>query len=620
MSETSFDSIERSLKEMLENTSKGDIQLPDFQRRWVWDDQHIKSLIASISHSYPIGAVMTLEAGGDGANFKPRPIEGTCQSVEQVTPETLILDGQQRFTALFQSLQGTEAVKTKNSAGRDVRLWYYLDMKGCVGDVIDREQAVLSVPEDKVARNFRGEPLRDLSSPEKEYENDMFPVNKLFDPAPWRRGYNRYWDRMPEKEDLFDDFEATVVDSFKSYHVPLIRLGKRTPKEAVCMVFEKVNTGGVPLTVFELLTASFAMDNFQLYDDWVARRKRLRDWHPILRGVQSDQFLQALTLLTTNARSGAAISCRRRDILRLTVEDYKNWAKKVEDGFKKAARFLRKEKIFAARDLPYQSQLTAMAAIMADLETGADTVGAQNMIARWYWCGVFGEIYGGPTETQLTRDFSEVSKWVRGGQEEPSTIRDAIFQSNRLLTLRTRNSAAYKGIHALLMRDGSSDFRTGDPIEEQTFFDDNIDIHHVFPRVWCERRRIDPGVFNSIINKTALSARTNRMIGGRAPSVYLGTLERNANIDTDTMDGIVSTHGILAKRLRADDFQGFFEARGNALLGRIEMAMGKPASRDEGVFDIGASAEHRSGGEATGTIGGEGLTASNGINDPIGAT
>ncbi len=610
MSETSFDSIERSLKEMLQNISNGDIQLPDFQRRWVWDDQHIRSLIASISQSYPIGAVMTLESGGDGANFKPRPIEGTSQSVEQVQPGTLILDGQQRLTALFQSLQADGPVNTKNAAGNDVRLWYYLDMKACVEDEIDREEAILSVPESKFSKNFRGETILDLSSPEKEYENDMFPVNQLFDTGTWMQEYITHWGLTQGKWDLWTKFNDAVVDDFKSYHVPLIRLGKYTPKEAVCMVFEKVNTGGVPLTVFELLTASFAMDNFQLYEDWVARRNHLRDWHPMLQGVRNDEFLQALTLLATNARPDAAVSCRRRDILRLSVEEYKEWADRVEEGFKKAAKFLHGQKVFNARDLPYQSQLTALAAIMAVLEQSADTVTARQQIARWYWCGVFGEIYGGPTETQLVRDFSEVSKWLRGGQEEPSTIRDAIFQAYRLLTLRTRNSAAYKGLHALLMRDGSRDFRTGDPIEEQTYFDDRIDVHHVFPRAWCVRRQIASTVFNSIINKTALSAGTNRMIGGRAPSVYLRTLQRNANIDIDVMDDTLSSHRIPADKLRSDDFQGYFEARGNALLERIEKAMGKPASREEGVFHVEVPAERRSGGDTPGTDGREDLTAS----------
>lgn len=60
----SFRTAEPALKDVLDDIAKGSTQLPDFQRGWVWDDNHIKSLIASLSMSYPIGAVMFLEAGG----------------------------------------------------------------------------------------------------------------------------------------------------------------------------------------------------------------------------------------------------------------------------------------------------------------------------------------------------------------------------------------------------------------------------------------------------------------------------------------------------------------------------------------------------------------------------
>ena len=104
MNVASFDSSKSPLQEMLNHVSSGAIQLPDFQRGWVWDDEHIRSLIASISQSFPIGAVMTLENGGKDVRFKPRPIEGTEQNSVDDNPGTLVLDGQQRLTSLFQSL------------------------------------------------------------------------------------------------------------------------------------------------------------------------------------------------------------------------------------------------------------------------------------------------------------------------------------------------------------------------------------------------------------------------------------------------------------------------------------------------------------------------------------
>lgn len=603
MISASFDSTKTPLQELLSRADQGSLQLPDFQRGWVWDDDRIRSLLASVSASFPIGAVMLLQAGGEHVRFKPRPLTGTDPRLSEVSPETLILDGQQRLTSLYQALVSASAVETKDTKGRPIRRWYYFDMKKAVNGDDDREDAVVSVPEDRQVRAFGGEVTLDVSTREREYAADLFPANRIFQSAEWRQAYNKYWSYAPEKIQLYDAFEREVIKRFEQYHVPVIELKKETPKEAVCLVFERVNTGGVPLNVFELLTASFSADDYQLRDDWNDREKRLKSKHPVLHSLQNDDFLQAISLLVTQERRREAlaagvtpdnapgISCKRRDILKLEVADWKAWADRVEEGFVQAARFLYGQKIFKARDLPYRTQLVPLAAIFVELGKDGETEGARQKIARWYWCGVLGELYGGAIESRFARDLPEVVAFVRGEAGEPITIQESSFQPNRLLTLRTRNSSAYKGLYALLMRDGCRDFRTGEPIEAQTFFDDKVDIHHIFPEKWCRANGIEPSVYNSVINKTALSARTNRQIGGRAPSQYLRSIERTAGIDTARMDEILRSHCIAPEHLRADRFWEFFAARAEALLQRIEAATGKTIARDPGIFRQGAMAD-----------------------------
>ena len=556
-----FDSTKNGIGDILSKVDNGKMQLPDFQRGWVWDDHHIRDLIASVSLSFPIGAVMTLENGGKDVRFNPRPIEGTDESVKQVQPETLILDGQQRLTSLFQALKAEKKpVETRDSKGERIQRWYYLDMEKCVTDDTDREDAIISIPEDRHLKAFGREVVLDLSSPEREYAESMFPLCQIFNADEWMQGYIEYWELDRDKWNLYRQFNGQVIKRFEQYQVPVIELDKETPKEAVCIVFEKVNTGGVTLTVFELLTASFAADNFQLREDWDKRKVRLKEKHPVLSNIESTSFLQALTLISTKEK-GNAVSCKRRDILRLTVDDYKKWANRVEDGFARAAKFIHRQKIFSFRDLPYRTQLVPLAAILTDLGDVDDKEGLNKRIARWYWCGVLGEMYSGATETRFANDLVEVTEWIRGGTEEPRTIQDANFQAIRLLTLKTRNSAAYKGVYALLMSDGSRDFRSGVTIEEATFFDDNIDIHHIFPKAWCKGHNIDSDKVDSIINKTAISSKTNRSIGGHAPSEYLLTLEKDAGIDATSMDSILASHCIPAQALRSNNFDQFFAHR-----------------------------------------------------------
>jgi hypothetical protein len=586
---TTFDSTKESLLTFLTDIAQGKTQLPDFQRGWVWDDEHIVSLLASISQSFPIGAVMMLETGGDGVRFKPRLVEGVDGSNAAKRPERLILDGQQRLTSLFQALHSGHAVATKDVRGRAISRWYYIDIAKCLSANGDREETIVGLPDDRQRRDFRGEVTADYSTAEKQYAASLFPLARIFDCSDWRAGYNAHWNYAPDKVKLFDAFEKEIIKRFEQYQIPLILLKKETPKEAVCQVFEKVNTGGVSLSVFELLTATFAADDFNLRDDWTARHKRLTK-HSVLGGIESTDFLQAVALLATRARREKAraegvpeslapgISCKRKEILQLDLAAYKAWADRATTGFEKAAKLLYSQKLFAARDLPYRTQVTPLAAIMATLGDQADNDGVRAKLVRWYWSGVFGELYGGAIETRFAKDLPEVLGWVDGGAE-PATVVDANFAAGRLLTLRTRNSAAYKGLYALLLRDGGLDFRTGEAIDVQMYFDDKIDIHHIFPRDWCAKAKVDAARCDSIVNKTPLSARTNRMIGGNAPSVYLGRMQKSASIDESRMCEILQSHVIDPALLRSDDFESFWLKRADALLSRIERAMGKPLDR-----------------------------------------
>jgi hypothetical protein len=408
--------------------------------------------------------------------------------------------------------------------------------------------------------------------------------------------------RMPDRLARWNALMQEVIQRYQQYHVPLILLRKETPKEAVCQVFEKVNTGGVSLNVFELLTATFAADEYHLRDDWAAREKRLRQ-RKVLGLVENTEFLQAITLLTTRDRrlqtlaqgtppdNAPGVSCKRKDVLRLILDEYRRWADPLTGAFQRAAMFLNDLRIYNARDLPYHAQLAPLAAILAAMGDRADDDGVRAKVARWYWCGVFGELYGGAIESRFAKDLPEVLAWIGGGPE-PATITDANFAPARLLTLRTRNSAAYKGLHALLMRDGCLDFRTGYAYDLQTYFDERTDIHHIFPQAWCKAKGIDPKRCDSIVNKTPISAKTNRKIGGNAPSVYLAGLQKSHGIAPARMDEILRSHLIDPAALRADDFDRFFQARSQALLARIEKAMDKDLAREAVEEDLPESVDY----------------------------
>jgi hypothetical protein len=255
---------------------------------------------------------------------------------------------------------------------------------------------------------------------------------------------------------------------------------------------------------------------------------------------------------------------------------YQKYADILEKGFREASSFLNELKIIWNKDIPYPPQIITLAATFAIAGNEAQTIPAKRKLSQWFWSVTLGELYGSSTESRMSRDVPELVEWIRGRGDRPRSIDEALFQRDRLHSLRSRLSAAYKGLHALMMDSGCRDFITGRPTDIMTFFEDQIDIHHIFPQDWCKRQGISEKVFNSIINKTPLSRRSNAVISGKAPSLYLNSIEQNTGIEPDQLDNILRTHLIEPKHLRADDFEAFFAARREALCQLVSGAMGKP--------------------------------------------
>jgi hypothetical protein len=614
MAGSTFQTNPYDLYKLLDDCHRGVLQLPDFQRSWVWDEERIKSLIASISRAFPVGALMTLDTGGE-VNFKPRPVEGAPIEAKHNLPQSLLLDGQQRMTSLYQVTLRGKVVETVTPKNKKVKRWFYIDILQALDTTIDREEAIVGVPEDRVIRtDFGREVVRDLSTPEHEYAALLYPVNQVFDWDEWQDGFDSYWsgDANDAQRKIFREFKKTVLENFKGYRVPVISLDRSTSKEAVCVVFEKVNTGGKPLDAFELVTAMYAADGHELRKDWYGdeqnkgRHQRFVDTlRPtdseggIIANVGNTDFLQAISLFYTLERRREAehagkvgkelpaVTGNRQALLNLPLTAYKQYEKQVEKGFLQAAKFLHMLHIYRIFDLPYQSQIVPLAAIIAHIGEAWEHDTNRAKLVRWYWNGVFGELYGSAVESRIARDFIEVPRWLLGGPE-PSTVSETIFRSDRLKSMRMRLSAAYKGVNALLMREGAQDFRSGQKFDHIVFFGENVDIHHIFPQDWCKKHGIKP----------PLSFRTNRILGGVAPSEYLSKLEKGdkqtPGIDSKRLSAYLRSHLVDPEILHNDDFEGFMADRQMRLLGLIEQATGKVAytgAVPEEGFDVGGDAD-----------------------------
>ncbi|MES1949831.1 hypothetical protein S4A8_03198 [Salinisphaera sp. S4-8] len=593
-----FESTKEQLHKLLASVHEGDIQLPDFQRGWVWPEDAMRSLLASVLNGFPVGALLTLQTGGD-VSFAPRPIEGVKLSERPPAPDELLLDGQQRMTTLYQTLFSPDAVQVKHTKGGR---FFFLDIRKALEQETITEEAIVVLPADKVERtNFNRDIVRDLSTQEGQFEHHFFPLNESFDSTIWYHGWMQHWMERDGGffRELASPFGSGLLHRIQHYEVPFIRLSRKSTRKAVCVVFEKVNTGGKKLDAFELLTAIYAADGFDLRKDWLGdkqqqspgRKTRLLQFSGedgVLAHVESTDFLQACTVLhmlenrREAERAGKTgrelpfVSCRHEDMLDLPFTAYERYNNAVEHGFTRACRLMAGLKMMRSRDVPYSHQLVALAAVYADLGKQADTMPAAEKLELWFWSTALGEYYGSSSETTIARDVPELIRWISEDGPAPRSIDECIFQEERLESLYSRQSAAYKAINALLLRHGCRDFVTGQSAEVMTYYHDPIDIHHIFPSNWCGKHGANN--FNSIVNKTPLFGGSNRAIGGAAPSDYLRFVEQRHGLTSDQLDDLLRTHLVDPAHLRNNDYDAFYRDRKRALAELISSAMHRPVA------------------------------------------
>ena len=576
-----FDNTKESLGDLLEEIHTGKVQLPDLQRSFTWCNEQIVKLIASISQSFPIGAILTIKVNSNSSfTFKPRLLEGV-RLKEGPIPESLILDGQQRLTSMFMCLRSGAAVSIRDRQTHRIQeRWYYIDIPAALNPEIERVDAIISLPRSQIKKTQHRK--IDCTTSEKEYEQLLFPVSAIFNYAQWREGFQKYWSYDPEKLALARQFELEIVKRFEHYQLPIIQLRPELSKVAVCQVFEDMHEMPTPMTFFDLVTACFAAEDFSLREHFSGVSQQLSRFE-VLQGVRNTDWLSAVTLVSTchrrelfvrehpNAIHLSSVGCGRRQILDLAVDDYQQFAPMTLAGFDRAAKFLHGLGFVHPDDIAYPSQLLALASVLAIVGLPNDL--GRTQLERWWWSCAFGEVYNNWQNKRTANDTIEIPQWLAGGNV-PTNLVGVHFNRERLLQVTRRQGAIYKSLNALLRKQGAIDFLSGEIIRDVKAFDGEIESHHVFPEAWCKQQGIPAARYNCLLNRTPLKRDTNRFIGSQPPSVYLARLVEQHGISQKRLDEILRSHSIEPQTLWNDDFEAFLESRSEHLSLSIDRVMG----------------------------------------------
>ena len=212
--------------------------------------------------------------------------------------------------------------------------------------------------------------------------------------------------------------------------------------------------------------------------------------------------------------------------------------------------------------------------------SGKDNAAARNKIRQWYWFCVFSESYRDGGKTRCTADFIDVVKWINK-REEPKIFKKTYIEAKKLMKVSSSSSAIYKGLISIIFKNGAKDFLAGRNMGSSANYAESIEIHHIFPKKYCEAQKISKDSYDNIANKTLIMKDTNRTIGSNAPSIYLEKIERKEGLSPAELDEILAGHFIAAELIRADDFNNFIVDRAKKILDETENLTGrKVAGRD----------------------------------------
>ncbi len=589
-----FETRAEPLESVLAEVHAGRIQLPDFQRDWVWTEESVRELIDSVSRGYPIGSLLFVDTRNRQVQFQARPFFGV-QVPEGTEAEKLVLDGQQRLTSLYQALYSNRGIVLESfGRGRrpkdNVARWIYVDIDMVLNER-DRSDAIDVFPYSKERPAVGSRSHIDLSTREKEIRQGMFPVwiilgeGKAYDE--WGMAYSAISQEHKEK---WLRFKELFIEPILTYQLPTLTLGRDCTLDALCQIFEKVNTTGVQLNVFDLLTARFSAQNFDLRNDWKQQVDRITflPENDVLGRFSPIEFLQVLSLLASFQRKvndpdgNHAVTCRKKDLLNISLDEYKTWNERIVRAARKVSDHLRSLYIFDAEMVPYRFQILALTFLYAWYE---DRLGllerSSEKLEHWFWSTSLGEYYTKSGERNVAKDVDELVKWIEGNEtDQPDSVTKVYFHADRLNSLESSSSAIYRALFALIMKQGALDISTGQRINDQIFHAEGIELRPIFSPQWLKKNRVVSDVsFKSILNLTPIGKTAQKIMGSVGPKEYLYRLRTQLEVHVADIQYRMSSHLISYPDLDAESFNIVMTKRRNEMIRLIESAMGRVVAK-----------------------------------------
>lgn len=553
----------KKVEDWVSEIDQGNVKLPRFQRDEAWRHAQIVGLFENILRKppLPVGTLLTLEVG-DHELFKSRPIVGAPK--KEAKPSMHLLDGQQRMTALWRSL---------NDDYIDVKLFVSLDdddedtEDGPVDDQDESENDGADVPSIRKERRwFRGKTKMPVwaDDPVQQFKRRLIALDCLRPGSAGEKNRKEWLAKVKESGGELSDDDLDRIHELRQriagYIIPFLQLGSATSRETALDVFIKMNTSASPLKDYDIVVAQLEEASGESLPALV---EQLLEEEPEAKnyGRIQDIILSVAALVDG------------RPPLKKTYLDPgfggslgKNW-EKIRKGIRRGVEFLRDEAIFNEKCLPSDVAVYLICALWAEVpEHGVDKEGnARTLLRKTLWRICFTERYG---KTSATRSFADYKAIKSCLLDEGSKSSVELFDKKTypLPTAGELISAGWpsrkdrlpRAILATALRAGGLDFADGKKASAKSLT--SREYHHLFPVAILGGDRADDRT-NKALNCALISWRTNRKIAAKTPAEYIKMRADASSVGEKEVRARLRSHLIPYNRLTAGDYDKFLSSR-----------------------------------------------------------
>ena len=550
--------IDLGLNDAIRKIANGSLQLPDFQRDFVWRRAEQKALIDSLQKGYPVGALLFLKVktGGESpfgaVTFNSVELPKTVD--EGLAPlEYLVLDGQQRLTSSFQAF-------SKDCRSSNV---YCVNLRSLHQAVIDKKQIDLSEFIESKKRPLLLDSL---------LEKDLMALPLISEGrADFRTKMRQYAIKLAEKpeNETFAEFLQiefqTLMDAFFDYKFPCVVLPENLDLDAVANVFTKLNSSGVSLSAFDLCVSRLYPRGVRLRELW----NTVKDNSGVaIMDTDGTGILQTIHLISGKPVKKSTLV---KNIVKSDIDAY--WALATQ-GFAALEEHLNKIGIYSRKTLPYDAVGPSLVAALHSLPKAsnpAENQTRQMRITQFILQTAFSLRYTEGSDAKKEVDYPALKIWLGGGAK-PEFLTPV--QWSETLSTAKNSGARYNAFLALLNHKKPKDLIEVGKVLGLDNGETQAEIHHIFPRAWIKNQGLDPKIADRAFNMTFLSPKSNKHISDKSPSKYL---KEKIELDKELVSEDVAWQNLrlmmaehfidssCLEALLADDYEAFLVARANVL-------------------------------------------------------